>query len=210
MTAEVRDSYDGMATLYAELFLSDLEHDRDSRERLATFAELAAHCDGPVADVGCGPGHVTNHLTAFGLTVIGYDLSPGQIAEARIAFPDGEFHVGDLTAMDSTDSSVGGIVSRHSLIHLDPSRLAEAFEEWMRVLEPEAPVFVSFFGSLSAEAHGTPFDHKVVTAYELFPATVAGQLRDAGFTIVEIGALDPPEGGRPFSRATVIAQKPGD
>ena len=179
MTDAVRDSYDGMAKLYAELFLGDLDQDRNSRDWLAAFAELAAPRRGPVADLGCGPGHVTNHLSELGLTVVGYDLSPGQIAEARTAFPDAEFHVGDLTALDVADSSVGGIVSRHSLIHLLPSRLGEVFEEWMRVLEPGAPVFVSFFGSLTGDAHGTPFDHKVVTAYELFPATIASELCDA-------------------------------
>lgn len=207
MTDAVRDSYDGMAKLYAELFLGDLDQDRNSRDRLAAFAELATPRRGPVADLGCGPGHVTNHLSELGLTVIGYDLSPGQVAEARNAFPNAEFHVGDLTALDVADSSVGGIVSRHSLIHMSPSRLGEAFDEWMRVLEPGAPVFVSFFGSLTPDAHGTPFDHKVVTAYELFPATIASELRDAGFVDVEVGVLDPPEGGRPFTRATVLALK---
>ena len=42
MTDEVRDSYDAMAKLYAELFLGDLDQDRNSRDCLAVFAELAA------------------------------------------------------------------------------------------------------------------------------------------------------------------------
>jgi hypothetical protein len=67
---------------------------------------------------------------------------------------------------------------------------------------------VSFFGSLTADAHGTPFDHTVVTAYELFPATVALLMRDAGFADIEIGVLDPPDGGRPFTQTTVLARKP--
>ncbi len=116
--------------------------------------------------------------------------------------------MGDLTALNYADSSLGGIVSRYSVIHLPPARLTEVFEEWIRALEPGAPVLVSFFGSLSAEAHGTPFDHKVVTAYELFPATIAQQLQDAGFTDVEIGTRPPPEGTRPFNQGTVLARKP--
>lgn len=197
-----------MAPLYASLFLGDLNGDTNARDWLAAFAELAARQDGIVADLGCGPGHVVHHLSERGLPVVGYDLSPGQIAQARNAFPDLQFHVGDLTALDNADSSLGGIVSRYSLIHMLPSRLSAVFGEWMRVLEPGAPVLVSFFGSTSAEAHGTPFDHKVVTAYELFPATIARQLKHAGFTDVEIGTRPPPEGGRPFDQGTVLALKP--
>lgn len=208
MTDSIRDSYDAMASLYAELFLSDLDHDKNSRDWLARFAERASALRGTVADLGCGPGHVTNHLSALGLTVVGYDLSPGQILQARAAFPDATFHEGDLTALDVADSSIGGIVSRHSLIHLSPDHLIGVFDEWMRVLQPGAPVFVSFFGSLTADTHGTPFDHKVVTAYELFPDTVANDMRSSGLTIIDVDALDPPKGGRPFTRATVLAQKP--
>ncbi len=208
MTDEVRDSYDGMATLYAELFLDDLERDTNPRDWLAVFAELAALRNGPVADLGCGPGHVVDHLTELGLSAVGYDLSPGQIAEARNAFPDSQFHVGDLAALDVADASLGGVVSRYSLIHMLPSRLGDVFEEWMRVLEPGAPVLVSFFGSLTADSHGTPFDHAVVTAYELFPATIARLLHDAGFIDAEIGVRDPPDGGRPFDQGTVLARKP--
>lgn len=79
----------------------------------------------------------------------------------------------------------------------------------MRVLEPGAPILVSFFASPSAEAHGTPFDHAVVTAYALFPATIAQQLEDAGFTDVEIAVRNPLDGERPLEHGTVLAQKPG-
>lgn len=208
MSDEIRDSYDAMAKLYAEVNLGELDRSEFARDWLASFAKLAAVQVGGVADLGCGPGHIANHLTELGLSVVGLDLSPGQIAEAKNAFPDLEFHVGDFAALDNADSSLGGIVSRHSLIHILPSRLADIFEEWMRVLEPGAPVFVSFFGSLSAGSHGTPFDHKVVTAYELFPATIAQQMQSAGFAVIEIGVLPPAEGGRPFNRVIVLAQKP--
>ncbi len=208
MMDEVRDAYDAMAELYASLFLREIDRDANALDWLAAFAKLAALRDGIVIDLGCGPGRIVDHLSELGLRVVGYDLSPGQIAEAEKAFPDSQFSVGDLTALDLADSTVGGIVSRYSLIHLLPTQLGSVFEEWMRVLEPGAPVLVSFFGSLSAQAHGTPFDHKVVTAYELFPATIAQQMRDAGFSDVETGTRPPPEGGRPFDQATVLALKP--
>ncbi len=208
MTDDVRDAYDAMAELYTSLNLRALDGDADAVDWLAAFAELAAPRNGPVADLGCGPGHVVDHLTELGLTVVGYDISPGQIAEARNAFPDLQFHVGDLAALDVDDAALGGIVSRYSIIHSPPSGLGDVFSEWLRALEPAAPVLVSFFGSTTADAHGTPFDHKVVTAHELFPATIAQNLLDAGFVDVEIGVCPPPAGGRPFDLATVLARAP--
>ena len=82
MTGGVGDAYDARAAEYAALFLDDLDQDPNARDWLAAFAELAAHSGGPVADLGCGPGHVVDHLSALGVNVIGYDLSPGQIARS--------------------------------------------------------------------------------------------------------------------------------
>ena len=207
MPDAVRDAYDANAELYASLFLGELLRDAQSTKWLAVFAELAAQQAGPVVDLGCGPGSVVNHLSELGLSAIGYDISPGQVAQARKAFPDRDFHVGDLTALAHRDSSLGGIVSRHSLIHMPPSSLNAVFTEWWRALHADAPVFVSFFGSRSGEAHGTPFDHKVATAYEFDPATVGQQLQDTGFSHVEIETNPIPEGGRPFDHVTILARK---
>lgn len=206
MTDPVRDAYDSNAELYASLFLHELDQDTQSTKGLAEFAELAVQQRGQVVDLGCGPGSVVNHLSELGVTTTGIDVSPGQIAQARLAFPDLKFEVGDLSALEFADSSLGGIVSRHSLIHLQPSTLDDVFTEWVRALEPGAPVFVSFFGSRSAEAHGTPFDHKVVTAYELYPETVAQQLLNAGLADLEVEAVPIPEGGRPLDHAIILAK----
>ena len=102
MTDAVRDGYDRVAKQYAELFLSDLEHQPFVRKRLAAFADQVAP-GGLVADLGCGPGHVSNFVTGLGLTTVGYDLSPATIDEARLAFPELDFHVGDLTALEVAD-----------------------------------------------------------------------------------------------------------
>jgi SAM-dependent methyltransferase len=209
MTDEVRDSYDAMAQEYAAFVIGDLDRDTNFQAWLDIFAQVAALQNGPVADLGCGLGHTVNHLSELGLNVVGYDLSPGQIALAQKAFPNLQFLVGDLAALDAADSTLGGIVARYSLIHMLPTRLGNVFEEWMRVLEPGAPVFVSFFASSSADRHGAPFDHAVVTAYELFPTTIARQLQDVGFTDIEIDIHEPAKGGRPLNQGTVLAVKPG-
>lgn len=65
--------YDEVASLYADLFSDMLDTRPLERAMLAAFAELT---DGPVADLGCGPGHLTAHLRSLGLDVFGLDLSP--------------------------------------------------------------------------------------------------------------------------------------
>ena len=198
-----------MAELYASLFLKDLDGDQQTVACLQRFADLAAEQTGPVADLGCGPGAVVNLLVNEGLTAFGTDLSPGQIDQARQAFPDLNFDVGDMTATGFDDESLGGIVSRYSIIHLDPSTHSQVFAHWRRVLERGAPLFISFFGSRSAQTHGTPFDHKVTTAYELDPATIGAALNTAGFNDVEIEATPIPKGGRPFDHTTILTRRAG-
>lgn len=202
------DAYDVMARLYAELFLDNLDGDTNALGWLATFAELAKARPGPVVDMGCGPGHVADHLTALGLTVVALDRSQGQLHEARQAFPHLSLLIGDLGRLGVPGQVLGGILSRYSIIHHQPAAHAHrsVFAEWRRVLMPGAPLLLSFFGSRSATAHGTPFDHKVITAYELFPVIVAEQLTDAGFSDIEIGVVPPGEGGRPLDQATILAR----
>lgn len=213
MTDVVRDAYDARAADYTAFVVGALDRVPGDKESLAAFAEHVDRDGGVVADLGCGPGYVVDHLRGLGVDAVGYDLSPALIAEARRAFPHAEFHVGDLGdlgALDIADASLGGIVARYSLIHMLPSLLGAVFDEWMRVLEPGAPVLVSFFASSSAAAHGTPFDHAVVTAYELFPATIARQLQAAGFVDIDVTVRTPRDGERPLEHATIHAEKPAD
>ncbi len=203
----VRDAYDANAEVYASMFLGELGGDQQSLNWLAVFAEAAAAHTGPVADVGCGPGSVVDHLSKLGLKLIGYDVSTGQIGQARKAYPTHDFRVGDLTALEVPSDSLSGIVARHSIIHISPDRLRGVFEGWCTVLQSGAPLFMSFFGSRSTEAHGTPFNHKVVTAFELDPQTIARLLEDVGFNNVQVEAVPIAKGGRPFDHTVIFARK---
>lgn len=207
MTDSVRDSYDANARLYASLFLDHLDRVPFDRKWLGAFAGLVSHGGGVVADVGCGPGYVVHHLAALGVEAIGYDISPAMIDEAQRAFPASEFHVGDLTSLDIADSSLAGIVSRYSLIHLAPARLTDVFGEWFRVLEPRAPVLVSFFASSSSLTHGLPFEHAVATAHQLFPERVVSEMQTVGFDGFEVSTRKPQDGERPLDHGTILARR---
>jgi len=211
MTEVVRDAYDARAEEYAKLFLDHLDRVPLDRERLEAFATLVSDGDGDgvVADVGCGPGNVVGHLAGLGVAAVGYDISPAMIDIARRTFPGSKFQVGDLACLDITDSSLAGIVSRYSLIHTDPARLIDVFAEWFRVLEPEAPVLVSFFASDSSDTHGLPFDHAVVTAHALFPETIVAEMRSVGFERLEMSTRKPQDDERPLDHGAILGCRGG-
>ena len=116
-----RASYDAVAGDYAERFRDELTAKPLDRAMLAGFAELVrAAGGGPVADVGCGTGRVTAHLSGLGLSVFGIDLSPQMIAAARQAHPGLRFDVGSMLALDVPDGVLGGVLAWYSTIHIPP------------------------------------------------------------------------------------------
>src|SRR5438067_10089431 len=87
-----RASYDTVADDYVEFMRNRFAEWALGRSMLAAFAELVqAGGGGPVADIGCGPGHVTAYLASLGLSAFGIDLSPRMIANARRIHPDLRF-----------------------------------------------------------------------------------------------------------------------
>jgi SAM-dependent methyltransferase len=158
---ETRAAYDAVADLYADTFRDMLDGLPLERGLLAAFAELVPD-GGKVADIGCGPGHVTDHLHGLGLDVSGIDLSPEMIARARADHPHLRFAEGSMTALDLPDGALDGILAFYSTIHLDPAELPAAFAEFHRVLAPGGHLLLAFQSTDGDEPD--PFDHKVVRA----------------------------------------------
>jgi SAM-dependent methyltransferase len=181
-----RAAYDSVATLYAELFGDVLDTLPLERALLAAFADLVrGHGNGPVADIGCGPGHVTAHLNSLGLNVFGIDLSPEMIAIARRTHPDLRFDVGSMTALDLADGVLGGVLANYSFIHTPPAELPVVFAEFARVLAPGGHLLLGFFAGDDPQPR--EFDHKVAPAYWWSPDSLADLVRQAGF--VEVARL---------------------
>ena len=108
--AETRSVYDADAAGYADV-VRDILGGRQPflNAALGLFADqVLAAGGGPVADVGCGPGHVTAHLHGLGVDAFGIDLSPGMIEVARSDHPGLRFEVGSMTNLDLPAASVSG------------------------------------------------------------------------------------------------------
>ncbi|PJN28100.1 class I SAM-dependent methyltransferase [Kitasatospora sp. CB02891] len=205
---DIRDSYDTVAADYADRMRGVLAGAPYLRAALALFAELVhAGGGGPVADVGCGPGHVTAHLHGLGLDAFGIDLSPAMIDVARRDRPDLRFEVGSMTDLDLADGSVAGLLAFWSLIHLPDDAVPAVFDRFRRVLRPGGPLLVGFHvgtGSrLKTQGYG---GHPMrVHVHRRRPDRVAAWLRDAGFT-VEAHLLTDPDAEVPG--ALLFARRP--
>lgn len=180
------------------------------REWLTRLAALARSL-GPVADLGCGPGHVTRFLADQGATAIGLDLSPGMVAGARRLNPDLEFLEGDMRTLPWPDATLGGVAALYSVLHLRRPQLPQAFREMYRVLKPGGAALIAFHIG-SADIHLDEWwDMPVRLDFRCFSlAEIEPLLRDAGFELAESCEREPYEGvEHPSRRGYLMVRRAG-
>jgi len=181
--------YSETAARYVGAIGSELSSAIDGGAELAAldgFADLVG--DGPVADIGCGPGRAAAYLAARGVEVAGFDIAPGMVAAARTAHPDIRFDLGTLTSLPVADHSFAGAVCWYSIIHTPLGELGPAWEEFRRVLRPGAPVLLAFQAGDGERverprAVGT---ERTLVNHRHAPDDVAASLRGSGFVVESI------------------------
>ncbi|MEV6829332.1 class I SAM-dependent methyltransferase [Amycolatopsis sp. NPDC051102] len=198
-------AYDAVAVRYAEFVAGTWDDHPLERAVWTAFAD-SVRGRGPVADLGCGPGHLTAHLRSLGLDSFGVDLSPAMVELARAARPDLRFEVGSMAALDLPDASLAGILAWYSLIHTPPAEIPAYFAEFARMLAPGGHVLLGCFESGGGPL--TPFDHKVTTAYCWPMDELAGFGAAAGFTEVGRVYREPVAGERPMRHGSLLLRKP--
>ena len=187
----VRAAYDAVAEVYAEAISDELASrpiECGLLEQLVRDAQELG--SGQIADIGCGPGHVTGFLTDRGADVFGFDLAPAMVTVARAQFPELDFRVGSMLGIDAQDASLSGGVAFYSIIHLAANERLLAYREFARVLQPKAPLLVSFHVSAADQPVGSTlhlesfFEIAVdLDGYFLDPATVLAELQRVGFEL---------------------------
>jgi SAM-dependent methyltransferase len=204
-----RTFYDAIAEDYAALFRDELANRPLERAMLALFAELVDG-DGPVADLGCGPGRTTGRLAALGLPVFGVDLSESMLAIARRENPEIRFEQGSMLELDLPDGTLAGALSFYSSIHTPVDRLPALFAEFHRVLAPGAPLLVAFQAGDEHRHYDQPFGHPVsLTFRRRRPEDIADLLRAAGFALVSRTVREPdPALDETSPQAFLIARRP--
>ncbi|MEV1000656.1 class I SAM-dependent methyltransferase [Nonomuraea sp. NPDC050202] len=207
---DTRTSYDTVADSYAAQLREALGERPYLRAALALLADLVRSAGGgPVADVGCGPGHVTAHLHELGLDAFGIDLSPAMIDVARRDHPRLRFEVGSMTELDLPDASVAAVLAFWSLIHVPDDEIPAVLGHFRRVLRPGGTLLVGFHAgddesSLKTQGYG---GHPMrVHVHRRRPDRMAAWLRDAGFAVEAQLLIDP---GERVPGAILFARSPG-
>jgi SAM-dependent methyltransferase len=208
--ATVRTDYDGMADAYTA-FIGEAFAGRPlNHVMVQAFVDLVRQAGGgPVADVGCGPGHVTAYLRDRGVDAFGVDLSPQLVATARAANPGVRFDVGDMGSLEIASGTLAGVLANYSIIHTPPDALPATLAELSRVVAPGGHLLVAFQALGDASLTAEHFDHKVSPAWRYSPDHVMGLLAESGADEVARLVIAPAEDPvRGFPQAHLLARKP--
>src|SRR5688500_9188380 len=165
--------------------------------------------DDIVCDVGCGPAHVARYLHERGVKVIGVDLSPAMVEQARLLNPGLDIQQGDMLCLDVPDESWAGIVAFYSLIHIPRTSVARALSELGRCLRPGGRLLMAFHIGDEVMHLEELWGHPVKMDFIFFRTDeMLGYLSEAGFDVEEALERDPyPDVEDPSRRAYILAFK---
>lgn len=106
---------------------------------------LVARVEGVVCDLGCGPGHHARYLRDQGVQVVGVDLSPGMLAQARLRNPDIEFLQASMYRLPVANESWGAIAAMYSIIHIPRGETVRVLREIRRTLCSGGLLLLAFY-----------------------------------------------------------------
>lgn len=211
---QITAAYNAVAKDYAEALRDELSGKPLDRALLGAVVEM---CEGGrIADIGCGPGHVTQYLATLGAQPVGIDISPAMIDIARAEHEELEFKVESMTDLSDPDQSLAGAVLLYSIVNLSPTERARTFAQVFRALQTGGIALISFhirseeFSAGQAQHLSTWFGHSVdITGHFLEPDQVIDEIAEAGLDIVSVTTRMPhPDVEIPTERAYVLAQRP--
>lgn len=204
---DISQSYDSAARAYAEHLANELAHKPLDRHLLNRFAE-ETRGRGLVADLGCGPGHVSRYLHEQGVTTLGLDLSPGMVEVAASLHPGLDFRVDDMTRLSLADASLAGIVSFYSIVHFEAAELGAVFQQMRRVLAPGGLALVAFHVGDQVVHLDDLFGAPVSLDFRFHvPGKVIEALQAARLTVIEHAEREPYEGVEYPSRRCYLLAK---
>jgi SAM-dependent methyltransferase len=143
---------------------------RELKERqwIDAFAALVPP-GGSILDLGCGSGEpVARHLIELGYRVTGLDSSPSLVAMCRERFPDHEWQVGDMRALE-LGRRFDGILAWYSFFHLHFDDQRAMFPRFAAHARPGTPLtFTSgpLHGEATGEWQGEPLYHASLSEEE--------------------------------------------
>lgn len=184
-----RRSYDAIAGRYAEA-ITPVDRKPFDLAQIGRF--LDGLPEGPIWDLGCGPGDAVRAMRMRRVAVMGLDLSPGMIREARARDPEGRYEVGDITALPPRPAPLAGLTAFYCLIHIAPERVAPTLKGWFDALAPGGRLLLAVHEG-SAPLHlETMLDSPVDLDFHFFKAEeLAGVVAAQGFVMEHLDQREP-------------------
>lgn len=146
----------------------------------ARFMDVLLPRHGRILDAGCGPGRHGAELARLGHRVVGVDVDPALIAEARRVAPQATWVVGDLA--DLAAAGVGGdfdgvLCAGNVMTFLHPATRVAALANLGAALAPTGRLVVGFgagrgytFDEFLADAESAGLvRHHVFSTWDLLP-----------------------------------------
>jgi SAM-dependent methyltransferase len=205
----VRRSYDAVAADYADRLGGELAHKPFDRARLRDLAARVGQA-GVIGDIGCGPGHVTAFLAECGADVMGLDLSPVMIAQARARHPACRFEVADMQALGAAPCRFAALVLFYALIHEDDATLAQALAACRAALAPGGLMLAAVHLGEAPVRLEEWWGHPVALTFRFFAeGELDAAMARAGLRVLTSETRDPyAEVEYASRRAYVLAERP--
>lgn len=206
---QVVDCYNKAAVAYAKQFYGELAHKPLDRLLLQRFATKNKG-KGKVADLGCGSGQTTAFLYEAGLTdIVGIDLAPNMIIEARKLNPQIDFEVGNMLDLGYKESYFAAVVAFYAIVHFDYEELEKAFVAINRVTQKGGQFLFSFHAEEQI-IHTTDFlEHKVAINFYCFDMDkLLDLVKKCGWEVKDALLRYPyPDKEYPSKRGYVVCEK---
>lgn len=182
---EIRCAYDRAAKKYAE----DLYDELQSKPMDVKFLDLFVERVNPnsqVAEIGCGPGEISAYLKIKGLNMLGIDISPQMIEEAKRLNPAIKFQVGDVFSLDFQDKSFSGVAAPFLIVNFSIDEIPKAFHEIKRVLLADGVFYFSFHTGNETVHVDDLFAEKNPLDFYFHPVEkIQSILEESGFELLE-------------------------
>ncbi|MDM4767095.1 bifunctional GNAT family N-acetyltransferase/class I SAM-dependent methyltransferase [Pelomonas sp. SE-A7] len=183
-------AFDRHAARYADKYFLLPDYDAHYRRLLARMPS-----GGSFLDLACGPGNVSGFAVRHrpDLQVLGVDLAPQMLAQARERVPAASFVLGDCRRLELLGRRFDGAAFAFGLSYLAAADAERCLANLAAVLNPGAPLLLSTVtGSEPAERVETSASgDRMFTAWRT-PEQVQALVTAAGFEIVEAELLASP------------------